>query len=68
MAKVRLLQAVAIRKGTGEPGEVLEVDERTAIEWTATGVAERADPPPVVAAVRETFRKATKPRASNREG
>lgn len=64
MAKVRLLQPVAVRKGVLEPGDVLEVDERTSIEWIATGVAERAEIPPVVAAVRETFRKATKPRAS----
>lgn len=68
MAKVRLLQAVAMRKAVHEPGEVLEVDERTAIEWMATAVAERADVAPVVNAVRETFRKATKPRTANREG
>jgi hypothetical protein len=60
MAKVRLLQAVAMRKAVMEPGDTLDVDERTAIEWMATGVAERVDGPQVIACVRETFSTATR--------
>lgn len=60
MAKVKLLQPVGTHSGIMEPGEFMEVTERLAAEWIATGVAEPAAPPPAMAAIRETFETATR--------
>ncbi len=43
MPNVKMIQAVVTATGAHAPGEVVAVDERTAIEWLALGFAERAD-------------------------
>lgn len=46
MPTVRVIQAYADLKEAHSPGEVLTVDDRTAIELIATGLAERHEPEP----------------------
>ena len=43
MRNVKMIQGVVTATGVHAPGEVISVDERTAIEWLALGYAERAD-------------------------
>jgi hypothetical protein len=46
MQTVRVIQAYADLKDAHAPGDLLTVDERTAIELIATGLAERAEAHP----------------------
>ena len=46
MQTVRVIQAYADLKEAHSPGEVLDVDERTATELISTGLAERHEPEP----------------------
>lgn len=46
MQTVRVIQAYADLKEAHSPGELLHVDERTATELIATGLAERHEPEP----------------------
>jgi len=46
MPTVRVIQAYADLKEAHSPGDVLNVDERTATELIATGLAERHEPEP----------------------
>lgn len=46
MPTVRVIQAFIIEKAAHGPGDLLTVDERTATELIATGLAERAESHP----------------------
>jgi len=46
MPKVKVIQAFADTRDGHAVGDVLEVDDRTATELIATGLAERAEPEP----------------------
>jgi len=52
--------------GVHAPGEVISVDERTAIEWLALGYAERADSDDVQCCSRAVPCKAVKKGATPR--
>jgi hypothetical protein len=46
MPKVKVIQAYADTRDVHQVGEVLDVDDRTATELIATGLAERDEPEP----------------------
>lgn len=46
MPTVRVIQAFIMEKAAHGPGDLLTVDDRTAIELLATGLAERHEPEP----------------------
>lgn len=64
MPRVSILQAIVTNEGAHAVGDLVTVDERTAIEWLSLGFAERADG--AVApecAIRTAPNRATKPGA-----
>ena len=66
MPNVKMIQGVVTATGAHAPGEVVTVDERTAIEWLALGLAERADSDDVQCCSRAVPCKAVKKGATPR--
>jgi len=66
MRNVKMIQGVVTATGAHAPGEVISVDERTAIEWLALGYAERADADDVQCCSRAVPCKAVKKGATPR--
>ena len=66
MPKVKMIQAIATATTVYAPGEIVAVDERTAIEWLALGYAERADSDDVQCCSRAVPCKAVKKGATPR--
>ena len=66
MRNVKMIQGVVTATGVHAAGEVISVDERTAIEWLALGYAERADSDDVQCCSRAVPCKAVKKGATPR--
>ena len=66
MLNVKMIQTIATATSVHAAGEVISVDERTAIEWLALGYAERADSDDVQCCSRAVPCKAVKKGATPR--